>query len=97
MLTIIVPVYNEKKYLKKIIKKIIKIKIKKKQIIVVDDGSKDGSTEILKKEFTKKKDIKIIFNKINQGKGSAIKSAQKFVKGDYVAIQDADLELIQMI
>ena len=44
------------------------------------------------KEFTKKKDIKIIFNKINQGKGSAIKSAQKFVKGDYVAIQDADLE-----
>ena len=53
MLTIIVPVYNEKKYLLKILKKIIKIKIKK-QIIVVDDGSKDGSTEILK-EFTKKR------------------------------------------
>ena len=93
MLTIIVPVYNEKKFLSKILKKICKIKLKRKQIIVVDDGSNDGSTEILKKKFLKNKKIdKIIFHKKNSGKGSAIKSAQKFIKGKYIVIQDADLE-----
>ena len=93
MLTIIVPVYNERKYLSNILNKLTKIKIKKIQIIVVDDGSSDGSTEILKKKFLKNKKInKIIFHNQNSGKGSAIKSAQKYVKGKYVVIQDADLE-----
>jgi len=93
MLTIIVPVYNERKYLSNILNKLTKIKIKKIQIIVVDDGSSDGSTEILKKKFLKNKKInKIIFHNKNSGKGSAIKSAQKYVKGEYVVIQDADLE-----
>ena len=93
MLTIIVPVYNERKYLSNILNKLTKIKINKIQIIVVDDGSSDGSTEILKKKFLKNKKInKIIFHDQNSGKGSAIKSAQKYVKGEYVVIQDADLE-----
>ena len=93
MLTIIVPVYNERKFLSNILNKLTKIKIKKIQIIVVDDGSSDGSTEILKKKFLKNKKInKIIFHDQNSGKGSAIKSAQKYVKGEYVVIQDADLE-----
>ena len=51
MLTIIVPVFNEKKFIRKIIKKIIKIKNIKKQIIIVDDGSTDGTTNILKQEL----------------------------------------------
>ena len=55
MLTVIVPVYNERKFLSIILNKLIKVKIKKLQIIVVDDGSNDGSTEILKKIFLKKK------------------------------------------
>ena len=93
MLTIIVPVYNEKRFLNIILDKIINLKIRKMQIIVVDDGSDDGSTDILKKKFLKNKKIdKIIFHKKNTGKGSAIKSAQKFIKGKYVVIQDADLE-----
>tara|TARA_B100001559_G_scaffold289250_1_gene267478 strand:- start:119 stop:823 length:705 start_codon:yes stop_codon:yes gene_type:complete len=93
MLTVIVPVYNERKFLSIILNKLIKLKIKKLQIIVVDDGSNDGSTEILKKRFLKNKKIsKIIFHKKNSGKGSAIKSAKKFIKGKYVVIQDADLE-----
>lgn len=93
MLSIIIPVYNEKKYISKIIKKIINLKTIKKQIIIVDDGSFDGTTEILKKFFTKNKKInKIIFHKSNKGKGAAIRSAQKYIKGKYVAIQDADLE-----
>ena len=92
MLTIIIPVYNEKKYLKTLLNKVIKLKDIKIQILIVDDGSNDGSTEILKNNFFKKKIDKIIFHKKNSGKGSAIKSAQKFIKGKYVAIQDADLE-----
>ena len=93
MLSIIIPVYNEKKYIKLILNKLIDLKEIKKQIIIVDDGSYDGTTDILKNKFIKSKFIyKIIFHKKNAGKGAAIKSAQKYVKGDYVAIQDADLE-----
>ena len=51
MLTIIVPVFNEKKFIRRLLKKIIKIKNVKKQIIVVDDGSFDGTSKILKKEL----------------------------------------------
>lgn len=93
MLTIIIPVFNEKKYLRLLLSKVISLKHIKTQIIVVDDGSTDGSTEILRNEFLKKKKInRIVFHKHNSGKGSAIKSAQKFIKGKFVAIQDADLE-----
>ncbi len=93
MLTIIIPVYNEKRYLRSLLNKVIKLKKIKIQIIIVDDGSSDGSTKILKEEFTKSKKVnRIIYHTKNLGKGSAIKSAQKFIKGKYVAIQDADLE-----
>jgi len=88
-LSIIIPVYNEIKTIEKLINKILKLNIKK-QVIVVDDGSSDGTQLILKK-FKKKIDKLIVHNK-NRGKGAAIKSAQKFVKGKYVGIQDADLE-----
>ncbi len=88
-LTIIIPVYNEIKTIEKLLNKIISLDIKK-QIIVVDDGSRDGTQLILKK-FNKKID-KLIFHKENYGKGAAIKSAQKFVNGKFVGIQDADLE-----
>jgi len=93
MLTIIVPVYNEKKTIRSIIKKIDNLKNLSKQIIIVDDGSTDGTTEILKNEYlSKKKRYKIIFHNLNQGKGASIKSAQKFIQKKYIAIQDADLE-----
>tara|TARA_Y100000591_G_C21739719_1_gene648678 strand:+ start:224 stop:919 length:696 start_codon:yes stop_codon:yes gene_type:complete len=88
-LTIIIPVYNETKTILKIIDKISKIKITK-QIIIVDDCSNDGSKEKIKK--LKSKNIKILFHNENKGKGSAIKTAQKYIKGKYTIIQDADLE-----
>ena len=93
MLTIIVPVFNEKKYISKIINKLINIKEIRTQILIVDDGSKDGTTEILKKKnLSNKKISKIIFHNHNKGKGAAIRSAQKHICGKYIAIQDADLE-----
>ena len=87
-LSIIIPVYNETRTIEKILNKILKIKLHK-QIIIVDDNSTDG-TKIKILKYKNKVD-KIIFHKINLGKGAAIKSAQKFVKKEYVIIQDADL------
>jgi len=88
-LTIIIPLYNETNTILKIIDKISKIKISK-QIIVVDDYSTDGSREKIRK--LKLKNLKILFHPQNKGKGSAIKTAQKYIKGKYTLIQDADLE-----
>ena len=87
--TIIIPVFNEKHYIEKIIKKVNKYIDFKKQIIIVDDCSVDGSRKIIKR--IKNVDRKI-FHKKNLGKGAAIKSAIPFIKGEIVAIQDADLE-----
>jgi dolichol-phosphate mannosyltransferase len=92
MLTIIIPVYNEFKTIDKIVQKILNLKNLKKQIIIVDDGSNDGTTKKLRKLCKINKIDKILFNRINKGKGFAIKAAQRFVKGKFVIIQDADLE-----
>lgn len=92
MLTIIIPVYNELKTIDKIVQKILNLKNLNKQIIIVDDGSNDGTTKKLQELSKNKRIDKIIFNKINKGKGFAIRAAQRFIKGKFVIIQDADLE-----
>lgn len=91
-LTIIIPCFNERATIAKVLNNILKIKeIKNKQIIVVDDGSQDGSIESIPK-IIKHKISKVIIHKKNLGKGAAIKSAVPFINGDAVIIQDADLE-----
>ena len=89
-LSVIIPVFNEKKTIKKILEKVKKLPFVN-DIVVVDDGSVDGTTKILR-NFPKQKKIKTIFNMKNQGKGFAVRTALKHVKGKYVIIQDADLE-----
>lgn len=90
-LTIIIPCFNEKKTILKVINQIKKQKNIKKQIILVDDCSIDGTKEIIKKKIKKKVDH-VIFHDENKGKGAAIISSLKYIKGDVVLIQDADLE-----
>ena len=87
--TIIVPVYNEFRYINSIIESLKKNINFEKQIIVVDDCSSDGTIKLIKNlnGIDKK-----IFHKKNMGKGAAIKSAIPFINGNIVAIQDADLE-----
>ncbi len=94
ILSIIMPVYNEVKTIEKAIKEVEKVKLKfiKKQLIVVDDGSTDGTREILKKIQKRDKKILIIFKEKNEGKGSAIREGLKYATGDYILFQDADLE-----
>jgi len=88
-LTIIIPAYNEINTIQILIDKIFSIKINK-QIILIDDNSMDGTRDAITKN--EEKIDKIIFHDVNKGKGAAIKSAQKFIEGEYVVIQDADLE-----
>ena len=88
-ISVIIPVYNEARYIKKIISKVDNLKIKK-EIIVVNDGSTDNTLEILHK--IKSNNLIIINNDINKGKGHAIKNALRHVKNKIVIIQDADLE-----
>ncbi|HOE63212.1 MAG TPA: glycosyltransferase family 2 protein [Candidatus Sumerlaeota bacterium] len=90
LLSVIMPVYNEKKTIRAIVDRVMAVPIEK-ELIIVDDGSKDGTREILK-EFAGRPDIKIILHKKNQGKGAAIATGLKNFSGDYVVIQDADLE-----
>ncbi|HRR96656.1 MAG TPA: glycosyltransferase family 2 protein, partial [Candidatus Ratteibacteria bacterium] len=73
----------------KIIEKVRKVPIEK-EIIIVDDGSTDGTQNILK-NFNNK-DIKVILKEKNEGKGMSIREGLKYVSGDIVVIQDADLE-----
>ena len=91
LITVIIPCYNENRTISKIIDKILSLKNLNLQIIVIDDCSTDGTREILKNEISERVD-KIIYHNINKGKGAAIKSSIKSIKGDIILIQDADLE-----
>lgn len=89
MLSIIIPAYNEKSSIKEIINKVKAVMIQK-EIIIVDDGSVDGTRQILKE--IKDPEIKIILHERNYGKGYAVRTGIKAAAGDIIIIQDADLE-----
>ena len=89
MLSIIIPVYNEKDTIKDIIKAVEETPFRK-EIIVIDDGSTDGTGIILSK--MKKEGLNIYMHNKNLGKGAAIQTGFSHATGDIIIIQDADLE-----
>jgi len=91
-ISILIPVYNEFRYIKTCIENILEQKFDNFdfEIIVSDNNSDDGTKKILNKIENEK--VKIFFQEHNLGKGSNIKNALKYISGDYVLIQDADLE-----
>jgi len=92
-LSIIIPIYNEKNTITEILKRIEAVDLRdfsfEKEIVIVDDGSTDGTRDTLKRL---KGNYKVIYHSKNQGKGTAIRTALEEISGDYVIIQDADLE-----
>lgn len=93
-LSIIIPVFNEENTIGLILEKVNKVTLKniEKEIIIVNDCSVDDTEKIIKKSIKNKKEIRYIAHKKNQGKGSAVRTGLSLATGDYILIQDADLE-----
>jgi len=89
-LSVVLPAYNEKETILGIIEKVLKEEIVS-ELIIVDDGSDDGTTDTLKKTPFDPR-VKVLFHNRNMGKGAALRTAFKEVKGDVAIVQDADLE-----
>ena len=90
-LSIIIPCYNEKSTIREVIDAVLAAPYDDKEIIIVDDCSKDGTKEVLLEEIDPLVH-QILFHKVNQGKGAALRTGIQAATGDIVLIQDADLE-----
>ncbi|MDI6778005.1 MAG: glycosyltransferase family 2 protein [Patescibacteria group bacterium] len=93
-ISIIIPIYNEKNTVEELLTKIYNLRIEgfEKELVLVEDNSKDGTREIVKKFCQNHSDCKLILNDTPKGKGHAVRMGFKNATGDIFAIQDADLE-----
>ncbi len=89
--SIIVPCFNERVTIEKIVSAIRGSPLQEREIIIVDDGSTDGTTDVLKEKIAPVVD-RIIYQPRNQGKGGALRAGFTVAKGDVILVQDADLE-----
>ena len=89
-LSVVIPVYNEKKTLSELICRVEAVKLEK-EIIIVDDASTDGTRDLLKK-YEEQERFKVIYQSKNTGKGSALRAGFDMAEGEIIIVQDADLE-----
>ena len=89
-ITVLIPVYNEKNTIEEIINRVQATNLPS-EILIVDDGSSDG-TRVILENLDGKGIIRVLFHERNQGKGAALRTGFKEVRGDVIIIQDADLE-----
>ena len=90
LLSVVMPVYNERATIEEIVKRVLAVPLRV-ELIVVDDGSTDGTREVLR-ALEKERPIKLVLQPANAGKGAALRRGFQEVTGDLVVIQDADLE-----
>jgi glycosyltransferase involved in cell wall biosynthesis len=91
VLSVVIPVYNEKKTIHEILRRVRAVPLNK-QIIVVDDCSRDGTSDLLREMAQREPDLTVVFHEVNQGKGAALRTGFRHATGDVVIVQDADLE-----
>ena len=89
-LSVVMPVYNESKTIREIVRRVLDVPIEK-ELLIVDDGSTDGTREILG-ELDGRDGIRVFLQPVNQGKGAAVSVGFRYAEGDVVVVQDADLE-----
>ena len=90
LLSVVMPVYNERCTIREIIKRVRSVAIPK-EIVIVDDHSSDGTREILK-SMEREPDLRILYHDRNQGKGAALRTGFLHATGNVIVVQDADLE-----
>jgi glycosyltransferase involved in cell wall biosynthesis len=89
--SVVIPVYNEERWVREVVRRVRDVPIAK-EVILVDDCSKDGTRKILEDEISKMPDCRVIYHTHNQGKGAGLRTGFKHATGDVIIVQDSDLE-----
>src|SRR2546426_8947345 len=95
VLSILVPLYNEEEFIAPLLERVMDAPLPEgmaREIIAVDDGSIDGSREIVAEIAARHREVRLVPHDRNRGKGAAIRTAIEHAHGDFAIIQDADLE-----
>jgi len=90
-ISVVIPVYNEVSTIREIVVRVQAVDLNK-EIIIVDDGSTDGTRELLQEIPLSHENVRVLYHDRNQGKGAALRTGFEAATGDIVIIQDADLE-----
>ncbi len=91
LLSVVIPVYNEERWIREVICRVQAVDIAK-EVIIVDDCSKDGTRAILEQIEGEYDNVRVFYQQVNQGKGAALRRGFQEARGDVVLVQDADLE-----
>ena len=90
-LSVVIPIYNERYTVRELVRRVVAVDVSK-EIVMVDDGSTDGTSEILKSIAVRYPEVRLFQQPRNQGKGAAIRRGIQESTGEFLIIQDADLE-----